>query len=1008
MSTGLLEQRVNYPNASYEYGYGGGGNVDADGDGRKEVDCSHLLHLMLKDAGYNIPYRSTAQLNSDATHFEFISLDAAQPGDIALWTSMGHTGVVESFAEPRIKGTFFGSQTSTGPKSARFGAGSGYWPMPDKYLRPKVEFRTTSTEAPSVITPVPEATTPETKPRPTINFEYPIRSASGQQYSEAEELFGLLEKESSGHYLLGNHGFWHGGVHFSEISSPQCVRQQPLRCIADGEVVAYRLNKDYLKSTYTGNAQCTDLRYSSSFCLVRHEYYSPPNRTTGTNKDKQNSLIFYSLYMHLLPYDCYTDVEKKEQRRIKVINGGWPARNLPMGELGSEVLGDIPNGTEFIILEERDTSDGSYRFSRGRITKGKVGDKKEGDEVWFATSQNGQPIQNGAGKLRLQEVLAPERVRPGYWQGKVRATVSTLNGVKVRSAPSGNKGGSQVAPNQVLCPGSIVEFDSDKVIWLQLEDGKNYPMAECSFVPGQGGLKGEGVLPSTFWICVEDSGKGKMITRENIVPSQFDSVVTLKTAIKAGDPVGYMGLYETPTAAGSRIGKHQVHIEVFTGDAQLQAFLENQAKLDEGRKYLHLPAGTDLADRSTLEAKPSFLPVHSYRLKREHVVPLDKSPLIKDSNGQEWYQVAVLENRQTIAGLVKKPANISSNLEIICQYDLKKHGFRIVEEQNSNSDGFLDKDNMPAFFKELYNEIDSLGDANGEISPQELKIALRDPDLRERWSKLIALHPTEWQAKSSDTKWQRLNILLKENQELLKHEQKRIDDLVFWDDAKLTEIKPLIYHFHPMAFIGIFKQRKKGWAQSAFADLLGKVESKNDYTAYNRTTPPPLKSFYKTNLTSLTLKEIQEKQANRDFFAIGRYQVIPNTLNAAISHLNLDLTLKFDEAVQDQIFEEYLIKVKRKAFINYLEGEGSVEDAIYAWAMEFASAGVRKGKRISPIKQRDEDGNVVKDENGKPVWIERTASVEGESYYAGDGLNAAHILPDEMVRVLEESKRNGY
>ncbi len=117
MSTGLLEQRDNYPNTNYEYGFGEAGNTDGDGDRRKEVDCSHLLTLMLKDAGYNIPYRTTSQLSTDTTHYDFIALDAAQPGDIALWTSMGHTGVVETFAEPRVKGTFFGSQTSTGPKS---------------------------------------------------------------------------------------------------------------------------------------------------------------------------------------------------------------------------------------------------------------------------------------------------------------------------------------------------------------------------------------------------------------------------------------------------------------------------------------------------------------------------------------------------------------------------------------------------------------------------------------------------------------------------------------------------------------------------------------------------------------------------------------------------------------------------------------------------------------------------------------------------------------------------
>jgi hypothetical protein len=33
--------------------------------------------------------------------------------------------------------------------------------------------------------------------------------------------------------------------------------------------------------------------------------------------------------------------------------------------------------------------------------------------------------------------------------------------------------------------------------------------------------------------------------------------------------------------------------------------------------------------------------------------------------------------------------------------------------------------------------------------------------------------------------------------------------------------------------------------------------------------------------------------------------------------------------------------------------------------------------------------NLVK-ENGKVVWLTRTASTEGLSYYAGDGLNVAY------------------
>jgi len=58
----------------------------------------------------------------------------------------------------------------------------------------------------------------------------------------------------------------------------------------------------------------------------------------------------------------------------------------------------------------------------------------------------------------------------------------------------------------------------------------------------------------------------------------------------------------------------------------------------------------------------------------------------------------------------------------------------------------------------------------------------------------------------------------------------------------------------------------------------------------------------------------------------------------------------------------------------------------------------------------------LKDAAGKPVlhpvtrkkqFVERYAESEGVSFYQGDGLNTAHITPEEMVRALKESKENG-
>ncbi|WP_299490280.1 peptidoglycan-binding domain-containing protein [uncultured Shewanella sp.] len=173
------------------------------------------------------------------------------------------------------------------------------------------------------------------------------------------------------------------------------------------------------------------------------------------------------------------------------------------------------------------------------------------------------------------------------------------------------------------------------------------------------------------------------------------------------------------------------------------------------------------------------------------------------------------------------------------------------------------------------------------------------------------------------------------------------------------------------------------WANSEFGMLLGHVESRNDYSAYNR-TKGGLKSFFNTDLDQKTVTEVIELQKAREAFAVGRFQLIPITLQEAVRHLSINKNDTFDALIQDRIFNEYLIKVKRPKIINYLESDGSIEDAIYDWAKEFASAGVEKGRKISK-------GRIA---------------VGGESYYSGDGLNKAHLSIEKMKDVLRKSKEN--
>lgn len=191
------------------------------------------------------------------------------------------------------------------------------------------------------------------------------------------------------------------------------------------------------------------------------------------------------------------------------------------------------------------------------------------------------------------------------------------------------------------------------------------------------------------------------------------------------------------------------------------------------------------------------------------------------------------------------------------------------------------------------------------------------------------------------------------------------------------------------------KRHKYKWAHSEFGNLIALRESSDNYNKCNK-TKGGFKAVNNLNLADLTIGEIQEKQKNRDLFAVGRYQLIPITFNGAISSLNLNLSDKMDKDKQDEIFDEYLIKIKRPKIISYLEGNGSLEDAMYSAAQEWASIAVEKGKRIKD--------KVTKDKKGKVISREIRYSDGTDSYYQGDGLNQAHIMPEQIKKVLINSK----
>lgn len=132
---------------------------------------------------------------------------------------------------------------------------------------------------------------------------FPARKANGEHYATTDDMMQPLCQEPHGSWLAGTNNMWHGGIHITHKSAPGSALTNetadtavPLQFMAGGEVVAWRINQDYLTGKYINNP----LQYSSTFVLVKSTCTPDPEK-------KDNSLDFYSLYIGLAPLSAFPE-----------------------------------------------------------------------------------------------------------------------------------------------------------------------------------------------------------------------------------------------------------------------------------------------------------------------------------------------------------------------------------------------------------------------------------------------------------------------------------------------------------------------------------------------------------------------------------------------------------------------------------------------------------------------------------------------------------------------------
>ncbi|RQP96551.1 hypothetical protein [Burkholderia stagnalis] len=221
--------------------------------------------------------------------------------------------------------------------------------MSKSHHSPKHAVPAKAAAAPS--TPTTTSDTSAQPPYKRLRWAFPFTPAGQDDPTNPMTYMKALAVAEDGFYPLGANGMWHGGIHFDQNTGVPLKQGGGIRAIADGEVVAYRLDSKYPEQDYQDGRHAL---YSTGFVLVRHRLQLPPapppeppktdttknstaqpaTSSTSTaaptstattppaasaNKPAQGEVLtFFSLYMHTMDHNSYQSAA--EQAKVAQVD----------------------------------------------------------------------------------------------------------------------------------------------------------------------------------------------------------------------------------------------------------------------------------------------------------------------------------------------------------------------------------------------------------------------------------------------------------------------------------------------------------------------------------------------------------------------------------------------------------------------------------------------------------------------------------------------------------------
>lgn len=670
------------------------------------------------------------------------------------------------------------------------------------------------------------------------SWSFPFKPVVRSATLRAGDVQQALAQCDDGFFPVGANGLWHGGIHFGSACEAQLNVVEGVLCIADGEIVAYRLDAKPCEQALGDSGRIA--RFSSGFVMVRHKLeLPPPPGTQPAAAEPADTLTFFSVYMHLAGQDVYdADAAKSKPahwggsaysvgERAKDTSAadvtGLNARNA-----AHQVIGVVPRGSKVEIGDPHPTRQGYFRLTS--VSGEGFALPADGSAVYvFVSELDRQAKVDPAAIDKVYVLPTPKPVGAGDLIGHLGDYERFDDASPIPAATPRRPlthievfAGDDLPAFIERSRARAAQLDPRQRTLLHLKARTqlcNPAPADKTFATGVQFVE-QAESPKTGpWVLA--------------MPMQPQIVArSALSSYRAGPPATYL-------LNGQRVRFTGRFIGAADGESTTS---ESQAKaLGYNRREVLAPAGAAVwIDRSQLAGTAGGAGWSTFPLQQgENLLTASSQPRVfprrdldamapdqqcAEADGTKWWRVRLgTEAGTEVVGWVREKDHAmtewvtpwhwaafdivaeAAGLQDMFMRDVGARGGASTTAETADIQQRAERVNSGPLFTALFDLIDQ-DNRDGRLSLTELRRALSTDWLADRIVRIVAKYESEWGGTMA--KWDALDSGMLEGIDIWRSEKERIGRLRFWDDAAgVTDFpgSPVVHHFHPVGLIVNFQ-----------------------------------------------------------------------------------------------------------------------------------------------------------------------------------------------------------